>query len=195
MSRSRALFVLVGFTSLAGAVAILAIPGIEAALPVDPLVERVGADFYLLVPLGAVALLSALLLTLRLFKREVHETTPPAVEAVDRWRPGTQIDDRLDSLPRFRTGRAHRHIHSRIRALAVETISQHEGCSRADARDRVARGEWTDNSVASSFLRHPEFVPPAWHVRLRSVFRPTHWYRWRVAETLAAIERNGARSR
>lgn len=69
-------------------------------------------------------------------------------------------------------------IRVRLRDAAIHMIHRHTGIRTNDARDRVQRGDWTENSVAAWFLGE---TPPPRSVRLYA----------RVSDELAF--RHGAR--
>jgi len=73
-----------------------------------------------------------------------------------------------------------------LRALVADAVAAAEGCTRREARKRVADGEWTDDRVAAAYLAGEG--APSLARRLRSRLRPRKTRRRRVERTVRAIE-------
>ncbi|MFB6193689.1 MAG: hypothetical protein ABEI75_01370 [Halobaculum sp.] len=108
---------------------------------------------------------------------------PPETVAVDpRTVAGGGIDERLARLAeRGEPGAVGDLL--RERAVAVERTT---GVDRETARDRVARGAWTDDRLAAAVIGEETPVPVA--ARLRAWLDPAGETRRRVRHTLDALD-------
>ena len=64
--------------------------------------------------------------------------------------PGDRIDGRLDGVASDAAERER--LHDRIETAAIDVLVRRTGCSRAEARERLAAGEWTDDELARSLF-------------------------------------------
>ncbi|MFC5971034.1 hypothetical protein ACFPYI_06775 [Halomarina salina] len=75
---------------------------------------------------------------------------------VDRGDPlGHEIDAALDTYSEtheWERIKSRRLVRERLSAAVVYVLVGTEGCSEAEARRRLARGTWTDDPIAASFL-------------------------------------------
>lgn len=188
MTRARSVAAGVGLAVFGvGAAAIFA-PGVADLVPVSAAVAAAGNDYLLVVPLAAAGVLACVGAVTLVAARGVTEATPPAPEGVPVGeQPGGDLDGllagragvtaRLDSATRWR-------VHRRLRDAAVETVARADGCSTADARERVADGSWTDDAVAAGFLQSP---PGRW-TELPGLVRGDSRFQRGARRTVVAIE-------
>jgi len=64
--------------------------------------------------------------------------------------PGDGIDERLDGVASDEAERER--LRERIETAAVDVLVRRTGCSRDEARERLAAGEWTDDELARSLF-------------------------------------------
>ncbi|WP_424018725.1 DUF7269 family protein [Halorientalis pallida] len=117
---------------------------------------RPGHDYLLAAGVGTLVVIAGLgVVTARSLSGFDGATPPPAEEVPAGTPPGREIDRVIDGDlgPRAHLrGDERATVRARLRTAAVETLVRVEGDSRLDARQRVARGEWTDDRIAASFL-------------------------------------------
>ena len=125
-------------------------------VPVSALVSALGNDYFLVAGLACVAVLASApviasgrsrnLVQAELPSPEGPTTAPTAGSSFD-----DLLADRTLAVPVL--GRAKRRaVQERLRTAAVEAVMHRESCSREAARERVERGEWTDDDAAAAFL-------------------------------------------
>ena len=131
-------------------------PATGPGIGVSGLVEFLGNDYLLVVPLGALAVLSVLAVVAARARSGVDQATPPDPEQVPTApHPGSELDrladDGLGLRARLFSDDDER-VRERLRTAAIRTVMRSDGCSREEARERVDSGEWTDDSAAAEFL-------------------------------------------
>lgn len=131
-------------------------PAMGSGVSVSGLVERLGNDYLLVVPLGALAVLSVLAVLAARARSGVDQATPPDPEQVPTApHPGNELDrladDGLGLRARLFSDDDER-VRERLRTAAIRTVMRSDGCSREEARERVDSGDWTDDSAAAEFL-------------------------------------------
>ena len=57
-------------------------------------------------------------------------------------------------------------VRERLVAVAAVAVADTEDCSESEARDRIERGEWTDDPIAAWFLSQDVGLAPAERARL-----------------------------
>lgn len=138
------------------AIGVLALAvGTVTYIVVHPLVDVLPSSFALPVVTGGLALLTGLWLLRARTTSDTVQITPPDVErpvATDP--PGSDVDQALYRLTRFRenTVEYRNRIQERLASVAVDVIRLRDGCSRAAAVTKLNEGTWTDNPYASSFF-------------------------------------------
>jgi hypothetical protein len=131
-------------------------PAMGSGVSVSGLVDRLGNDYLLVVPLGALAVLSVLAVLAARARSGVDQATPPDPEQVPTApHPGSELDrladDGLGLRARLFSDDDER-VRERLRTAAVRTVMRSDGCSREEARERVDGGDWTDDRAAAEFL-------------------------------------------
>ena len=103
----------------------------------------------------------------------------------DRGRPvpGDEIDRQLTALS-TRDEDAQETLRARIEAVAVTVLAERLDCSRAEARERLAAGEWTDDAAARAFF---EKRAPSRRDRLWTLLRGEPTFSRRARAALAAL--------
>lgn len=81
--------------------------------------------------------------------------------------PGDDTDDLLSVAWSRGRQRSREQLRGRVREVAVSAITNAEGCSRADALDRIRRGDWTDDAMAAWFLAEAVELDRIIRLRLR----------------------------
>ena len=186
-NRQRCLLV-VGFSALAVAVLAVAVPAVEASLPVAALVATFGND-YVLAAVIALGILVAFVGVLSFQLRAgVIETIPPAVEGTDLERPGKGIDELLRSLSSVWVTPEHRRLHRQLRTTAIDTVASVTRYGDSAARQRVDDRSWTDDPVAAAFIDTERLDPPPISSRIRARLTGDDWFRDRYRRTVGALE-------
>jgi hypothetical protein len=146
----------VGAVVLGLALALVTVPDAVTAVRVDDLVALLGNDYLLVVPAGVLAAVAVLSVVASRLRSGVDEATPPDPEGVPTGpHPGSEFDDLVDDgigpLGRLFSDRDER-VRDHLRRTAVRTVMRADNCSREVARERVARGEWTNDRGATAFV-------------------------------------------
>jgi hypothetical protein len=108
----------------------------------------------------------------------------------DRGRPvpGDGIDRQLAALS-TRDGDDQARLRARIETVAVSVLADRLDCSRAEARERLTAGDWTDDDAALAFF---EERPPSRRDRVRTVLRGEPTFSRRARAALAALREGAA---
>jgi hypothetical protein len=184
------LAVLVGILVFGGALAVVVVPRLTAALPVGSLIDRIGSDYLLAAAFGAVAIAALLIMVLARAAGHVEQSRPPEPEFVQRVPVlGAEFDDLVESGIDVRTlfSDESDRIREDLRETATRTLMRVENLSREEARRRVETGAWTDERVPSAFLSVDGSVPTS--VRARAAIRGRTWVQYGASETADAIVR------
>lgn len=75
-------------------------------------------------------------------------------------------------------------IRTRLRDAAITMIHRHMGVETGNARNRVQRGDWTENAAAAWFLGE---TPPPRSVRLYGRISDEHAFRYGARQTIHEI--------
>ena len=150
---------------------------------------RSGHDYLVAAGLGALVVLVGVgVVTVRSLSG-FDGATPPRTEEVPAGTPPGAV---VDSVIAGGLGpRAHLRgderaaVRDRLRTAAVETLVRVEGDSRLDARERVARGAWTDDRTAAAFLA--EEGPGSLGSRLVDALPGGSRFQRRTERTVAAV--------
>ncbi|WP_435346385.1 DUF7269 family protein [Haloarchaeobius sp. HRN-SO-5] len=183
-SRPNPRRLLLGLFGLAVVTVVVARVGLVSTLPVDAAVDVLGNDYLLVVAFAAGALLLAALAMLSGRPgSQVEATTPDPERAVSLPVPGDEFDaamsSRLALVPLV--GSSDRgFVRQRLRRAAVFWVMRSDNCTRAEADQRVATGDWTDDRDAALFLADDVGTG----ARLWAVFRS--WVRLRPWTQLGA---------
>lgn len=190
MSRRPLLAALLGVVALGVAVTT------EVTLPVEALVDRFGSDYDYLVVVAVAALFGLLSLPVlesgraaNLDQTETPDperpaTAPPAGRRLEERR--TSLAVALPVVGRVRRAR----LQDRLRRMTVGALTRSAPCGRKTARERVERGDWSDDPVASTFLAEGRRLSPRAVVGGFRHAEPPHGYATRrVLEEIAALER------
>jgi len=184
------LAVLVGILVFGGALAVVVVPRLTAALPVGSLIDRIGSDYLLVAAFGAVAIAVLLIMVLARAAGHVEQSRPPEPEFVQRVPVlGAEFDDLVEGGIDVRTLFSDQsdRIREDLRETATRTLMRVENLSREEARRRVETGAWTDERVPSTFLAVDGSVPTS--VRARAAIRGRTWVQYGASETADAIVR------
>ncbi|RXK46745.1 DUF7269 family protein [Halorientalis pallida] len=150
---------------------------------------RPGHDYLLAAGVGALVVLAGLGVVAARSISGFDGATPPRTEEVPAGTPpGAEIDRVIagDLGPRAHLrGEKRAAVRDRLRTAAVETLVRAEGHSRPDARERVARGEWTDEPTAASFLS--EVGPGSLGTRLVDALPGGSRFQRRAERTVATV--------
>lgn len=147
---------IVGSVVFALALLVVVSPEAATAVRVDELVELVGNDYLLVVPLAVLAATGVLAVLAARIRSGVDQATPPDPEGVPTApHPGSEFDQLADGGPGI-LGRLlfdeTEHARDHLRETAIRTVMRADNCSREAARERVAAGDWTDDRAAAEFL-------------------------------------------
>lgn len=168
---------------------VLTVPAVGNAVPLGTVVERLGGDYVFVAVFGAVA---AVFLLVALAWRGVNgldqaePPTPEEVETVPRF--GGDFDDlvggRVGIRDRFFSDRPAA-VRERVREAAVDAEIAATGCSRAEARTRVADGSWTSDAEAAAFLA--DGADPPVSARVRAALRGRAWFQRGASRAAEAV--------
>ncbi|WP_440992005.1 DUF7269 family protein [Haloarchaeobius baliensis] len=130
--------------------------GTGAGGPVSSVVQTLGNDYFLLVAVGGVAAAGAMLATASGSAETMNQVSTPDPEGpVTVPAAGDRLDQRLSTwqlrLPLF-GAESREAVRDRLRSAAVGTVRRTDSCSRTDAAEQVAAGEWTDDERAAAFV-------------------------------------------
>lgn len=174
------------------AVAVIAIATTLVLLAEPSLAAHLAVHTVLLGLLGALMILLGLARIQRAngMETDLAETdNPDDVIPVDP--PGGDIDQQLDSFdrPKKEWEVTIQGLEDRIEHVLIELISRQRSCSTAEAQEIVARGEWTDDVLAASYLGSSGSVSGqgSWRDRLREEIDPDGLRRDRLAATIEEI--------
>lgn len=188
------LAVLAGIIVFGGALAVVFLPPLRQALPVEPLVDFAGSDYLLVAAFGALAIVALLLMAFARAAGSVEQSSPPEPEYVERVPVlGAEFDDLvgngIDVRGLLFSDRPDR-IREDLRGTAARTLMRVENLPRDEARRRVESGAWTDERVPSAFLASDGAVSTS--VRARAALRGQTWVQYGASETADAIVRLAA---
>lgn len=188
------LAVLAGIVVFAGALAVVFLPPLRQALPVEPLIDLAGSDYLLVAVFGALAVVALLLMVVARGAGHVEQSSPPEPEYVERVPVlGAEFDDLVENGIDVRallfSDRPDR-IRDDLRGEAARTLMRVENLPRDEARGRVERGAWTDERVPAAFLASDAAVPTS--ARVRAALRGQTWIQYGASETADAIVRLSA---
>ncbi|ELY87199.1 DUF7269 family protein [Natrialba taiwanensis] len=180
----RGFFVIIGISTLCTALLVLFFPTVEewAQWPWDG--ELLLVTFFTVVFTIACLLSPFILLNEPVRSNEENEPpeTMPSVSP-----PGYEFEQILDrrwpaSLPPARRQR----IRSQLRETTIQTIVRTTDCTTASACEQIKRETWTDNSVATTFVRI-ENKSELKSSRLQSIIERVYFPR-QVRQTVRAIQ-------
>jgi len=97
--------------------------------------------------------------------------------------PGDEIDRQLADLS-TRDEDEQARLRARIETVAVSILADRLDCSRAQAREHLIAGDWTDDDAARAFF---EERPPSRRERMRTVLRGEPTISRRARAALAAL--------
>ncbi|MFB6141321.1 MAG: DUF58 domain-containing protein [Halosimplex sp.] len=141
------LLIAVGAILFAGALALIAAPGVASGLPFNTGVIYV---------VGVLAAVTGLGVVRRRLRGETEETVTPNPERpAGNPKPGEDVDRMLYEMTHLRQGvNENREVlEERLENLAVAVIRNREDCSVEEARRILQSGEWTTNEVAAEFFQ------------------------------------------
>lgn len=151
----RAVLALLGGTILAvGAVAI-ARPSFSRGLPVEAVLGVLGNAYVLVAIFGGLAMFVVLAVLGARAIGGINQTSPPDPEGVH---PVPRFGESFDAFVDDAGIRAwlledrHEEVRTRLRESAIATVMREGNYTRSTARDRVDRGEWTDDPEVGAFL-------------------------------------------
>lgn len=163
---------------------------LRAIGPVDTAIETIDAQDprSLLLGVGFLASLSALVVsrasasTTGRGPGPIVDDPPEGVTAERGTTPGSAVDGRVERAAD--DGDADP-VRASLRASAVRTLARDPEVSTEAASQAVESGTWTDDPLASAFLRER---PAPLRARLRAWLDPGREHRRRVERTVEAIE-------
>lgn len=152
------LAILGGLAFALGVLTIVA-PAVADAIPIEAVVALLGNDYILVAVLAGAAVLVVLTVLAVRGVTGIDQTTPPDPEEVHSVpRFGEAFDAVISGggLRALLTTERHRQVRTRLREAAIATVMRETNCTRAEARERVERGTWTDDPEAAAFLAEAE---------------------------------------
>lgn len=150
----RGLLLTTGAAVFCLGVAVVVVPETARLVPVEAAIRVLGSDYVVVAVVGLLSIGLAALFVATRHVRGVDEATPPVVEGVQSASyPGTEFDRAAASSGVSWSETDDEDCRPRLREAAIRVTMRRDGCSRGVAERRVARGEWTDDSVAAGYLR------------------------------------------
>ncbi|MFD1515754.1 DUF7269 family protein [Halomarina rubra] len=191
------LFVVLGVLVFGGAMAVVLVPGLGEALPVDAAITALGSDYLVVAGLAVVALGVLVVMLVARAASSVDEAAPPEPEYVE-YVPvlGAEFDDLVDDgLGVRETYFSDRpeEVREDLREQATRTLMRARGVAREDARALVESGRWTDDEAASQFLATNGAAPRS--ARIRAALRGESWLQYgarAAADEIVAVAREAA---
>lgn len=191
------LFVLLGILVFGGAMAVLFVPGLGEALPVEAAIEALGSDYLVVAGLAVLALVVLVVMLVARAVSSVDEAAPPEPEYVE-YVPvlGAEFDDLVeDGLGLRATYFSDRpeEVREDLREQATRTLMRTRGTAREEARALVESGAWTDDEAASQFLMSNGAAPRS--ARVRAALRGESWLQYgarAAANEIVAVAQNAA---
>jgi len=103
--------------------------------------------------------------------------------------PGDDLHDLMGFASTRSRGvnRSRDQLRERLVAVAAAALADAEGCTETEARDRIERGEWTDDPVAAWFLSRDVGLAPAERARLLAA-APFSQYEAAFDRTVRAVD-------
>lgn len=192
MRRTRTLLGFLGIVAFVLGTYTVFNPAFAAAIPVQGVAEAIGGPWVFVASFGVLAVAVVVAVLLARGIEGIDESRPPDPEDVYRVpHPGQEFDDFVADGVGVRErlfGDRHQRTRQRVTAAALTTLERTQGLSRDEARDAVARGTWTDDAVAASFLSSRR--TPGLSDRLVAVFRGESAFQYgarRAAEAVARL--------
>lgn len=154
-------------------------------------VGRLGNDYLLVAAVGGVAF--ALTVCVVAFRAVggIDQVAPPDPEGIPSApRLGAGFDRYVHrrASPRVARSTAEAEVvRDRLRAVAVQAVMDHQGCSRETARQSIEDGEWTEDVEAAAYLGGQRAPRPPRRARLRAALRGQRWRQRGARRTAMAI--------
>jgi hypothetical protein len=194
------LFVLLGIVVFGGALAVVFVPGLGEALPIETAIDVLGSDYLVVAGLGIVALLLLIVMLVARAVSSVDEAAPPEPEYVERVPVlGAEFDDLVDDGLGLRAtyfSDEPEEVREDLREQATRTLIRKRGLAREEARALVESGEWTDDRAASEFLAANGAAPRS--DRIRAALRGESWLQYgarAAGEAIVALAREDPSTR
>lgn len=189
-----------GIVGLVGGAFVLAIvgePAVAERMPIDQAVARRDRGYLLVAGVGSLALVAVAFILASRVVYGIHQATPPTPESPSAVpTPGDSLDAFIEGdmgvreLLGAERGTA---VKDRLRTAAIRSVMRTTRVDRETARQRVERGEWTDDPTARAYLAAQGSVP----LRTRAVamFRGQSAGQYGASRAAAAISRLEDRDR
>jgi len=160
---------------------------VAGLFPSGTALSVLGNDYALVAVFGVAALLAAAVVVAR--GGSVDQTRMPDPESATAVpAPGDPLAETLSDW-RFAVPFAGRDLQSRVRERlrdgAVEAVRGTLNCDDAGARERVARGTWTDDPHAAALLADDR--SPSVRARLTATFHGDSWFVYAARRTAGAV--------
>lgn len=194
LSPLRLWLVLVGAAVLAVGIVLLLQPSLAAFVPLEAALLLLGNEYVLVAAFGVAAILAGLGVLLGRGVGGINQTTPPDPEGVHPVpRSGEAFDDFVSAgwLREWLGSDRHHRIRTRLREAAIATVMRTSDCTREEARDRVDRGTWTNDTEVANFLS--DGGNPTQAVGALAALRGESPYQRAARRTAAEIARYGDR--
>jgi hypothetical protein len=188
------LFVLLGILVFGGALAVVLVPDLAMALPVDAAIDALGSDYLVVAGLGVVALVVLVVMLVARAASSVDEAAPPEPEYVERVPVlGAEFDQLVEDGLGLRAtyfSEQPEEVREDLREQAIRTLIRKRALAREDARAMVESGQWTDDRTASRFLATDGVAPRS--ARVRAAIRGESWLQYgarAAADEIVALAR------
>lgn len=153
--RLRVPLAVLGAVAFAVGLVTVVAPGVGGAVPIEPVLALLGNDFTVVAVFAIGALLVLLVALVARGVNGIDQATPPDPEDVHNVPIfGAEFDDFVSGggVGALLGADRHEEIRTRLREAATATVMRESNCTRAEARERIERGEWTDDPAVASFL-------------------------------------------
>ena len=163
---------------------------------VAPGVLGLDLDQLVVSAIGGLALLYAYHVAQRRRRTDLQwaETGDPELP-IETAVPGENFDDVLSAFTDMSHVFTRHRIKDGLRAAAIAVLTRYDGCSEAEARDRLDRGTWTDDLAAAAFLGGADAPESPLTTRLRHRLTGRRTYERAVGRTVDAIAATAGLSR
>lgn len=183
MSRLRRAGLVIGTVLVGIGLAVVFVPGLVGGFGVNPA---------FLTGIGLIALLGfGVAVRARLTVTDSQMELPTPERKRTHSTPGDEFDRQLTSLSargRMRGAGERRAIRDRLDELAISVLVR-DGDNEATARERLARGTWTDDPYAAAFFAEERASEVSLEDRLRAAFSSEPNSRKRARHAVDALAR------
>lgn len=119
-----------------------------------------------------------------------RRTSPPAPGATPS-HPGADLESALEAIQHEQhidTADEREEVYDRLAAVGIQLLERTDGVDPEEARQRLARGDWTDDPEAAAFFRTGPADDAPFLERLRESFSDDSRFARRARRAAAALD-------